>query len=151
MPRKKRNTCRQCGNEPARATYIYCSNACQLEYQYHDYVRKWKKGHVSGLQQIGVVSGYVKRYLREKYGNKCCVCGWAQINPVTGQVPLVADHIDGNWKNNTEGNLRLVCPNCDALSSTYAGLNRGHGRKGRTVSKRVLEGKTIAQRARVSL
>ena len=57
-------------------------------------------------------------------------------NPKTGKVPLVADHIDGNWQNNIEENLRLICPNCDSLSPTYAALNKGHGRKHRRPSKR---------------
>ena len=53
---------------------------------------------------------------------------------------LVADHIDGDWRNNVENNLRLICPNCDSLTSTYAALNRGNGRKNRAISKRAKEG-----------
>ena len=143
MPKKDRKKCLVCGKETARAGYTYCSNACQIEYQYVAYIEKWKAGKESGLQGLGIVSRHVKRYLRRKFRNKCCVCGWAKINPITGQVPLVADHIDGNWRNNSESNLRLICPNCDALTSTYAGLNRGNGRKGRVVSKRVIEGRLI--------
>ena len=86
-----------------------------------------------------MVSRYVKRYLREKFNNKCCLCGWAEINISTGQIPLVADHIDGNWRNNIDSNLRLICPNCDSLLPTYAGLNLGNGRNQRRVSKRVEE------------
>ncbi len=104
------------------------------------YIEKWKTGKESGLKTIGIVSRPIKRYLRRKFGDKCCLCGWAEVNVKTGKVPLVADHIDGNWRNNTEGNLRLICPNCDALSPTYAGLNKGNGRKDRVVSKRAKEG-----------
>jgi hypothetical protein len=96
---------------------------------------------VTGLQSLGIVSTYIKRYLRKKFGDKCCLCGWSVINVKTGKVPLVADHIDGNWRNNTENNLRLICPNCDAISPTYAGLNRGKGRKHRVVSRRAIEGR----------
>lgn len=147
MPKKPRERCLSCNKETPRAEYKYCSNACQIEYQYQSYIEKWKAGKVGGLQNIGVVSGYIKRYLRRKFGNCCCLCGWSKINPKTGQVPLVADHIDGNWRNNIESNLRLLCPNCDSLTPTYAGLNRGNGRKGRVLSKRVKEGRLLIKTA----
>lgn len=47
---------------------------------------------------------------------------------MTGKVPVVADHIDGDWQNNRPENLRLLCPNCDSLQPTYGGLNKGNGR-----------------------
>jgi hypothetical protein len=143
IPKKPKEKCLSCGKETARAGYKYCSNACQIEYQYQSYIRKWKVGEVNGLQGIGIVSRHLKRYLRRKFGNKCCLCGWSKINSKTGQVPLVADHIDGNWRNNIESNLRLICPNCDALTPTYAGLNRRNGRKGRVLSKRAKEGRLL--------
>ena len=141
MLKKPRSKCLSCGKKTSRAGCKYCSNACQVEYQYVSYVKRWKAGEVSGLQGLGIVSGHVKRYLRRKFGNKCCLCGWAEINSKTRLVPLVADHIDGNWRNNIERNLRLLCPNCDSLTPTYAGLNRGNGRKNRVLSKRAKEGR----------
>lgn len=145
MPRLKRikGKCLKCGGEPARARYTYCSNLCQLAYQHNRYIREWKAGKISGLSRLGTVSTHVKRYLRDKYSNQCVLCGWSQKNGATGQVPLVADHIDGDWRNNTEHNLRLVCPNCDALSPTYAALNKGKGRINRTKSKRSIEARSF--------
>lgn len=35
------------------------------------------------------------------------------------------DHIDGNTENNVKENLRLLCCNCHALTSTYKGKNIG--------------------------
>ncbi len=145
-PKKIRQKCLCCEKETARAGYTYCSNACQLEYQRQDYLKNWKEGKVSGLQSLGIVSVHIKRFLRKKYDDKCCLCGWSKINPKTGVVPLVADHIDGNWRNNVEINLRLICPNCDSLTATYAGLNRGNGRRNRVLSKRAKEGRLLSAR-----
>ncbi len=150
MPKKPREKCLICIKETARAKYKYCSNACQMEYQYQSYIKKWQDGAVNGLQGLGIVSSYVKKYLRRKFGNKCCLCGWSEINPKHTQVPLVADHIDGNWRNNIEDNLRLLCPNCDSLTPTYAGLNRGNGRKSRVLSNRAIEGRLLSKNAGVT-
>lgn len=144
MPKKPRANCLACSQETGRFGYKYCSNKCQKAYEHNAYIEKWKKGEVSGLQLgMATVSSYVKRYLREKYDNKCCMCGWSEINPYSKIVPLVADHIDGDWTNNTEKNLRLLCPNCDSLTATYAGLNKGRGRKNRVVSQRVKRGRAL--------
>ena len=143
MPKKPRKKCLSCGKETPRPGYKYCSNKCQQEFQYQSYIEKWKNGEIKGLNSLGLVSSYIKKYLRRKFGNKCCLCGWSKINPKTGQVPLIADHIDGNWRNNIESNLRLICSNCDSLTPTYAGLNKGNGRKDRALSKRAKEGRSL--------
>ena len=148
MPKKIRPKCPVCAEEPARSFYKYCSNTCQQKFQRQAYIEKWRTGKETGLIALGVVSQQVKKYLREKYENKCCLCGWAQVNSKTGLVPLVADHIDGNWRNNYEENLRLLCPNCDSLTPTYAALNKGNGRPGRTLSKRIIEGRVLSRESR---
>ncbi|WP_098898792.1 HNH endonuclease signature motif containing protein [Streptomyces sp. st77] len=42
-------------------------------------------------------------------------------------LPLEVDHIDGNWRNNQQQNLRLLCPNCHSTTDMY----RGRGKRRR--------------------
>lgn len=39
-------------------------------------------------------------------------------------IPLELDHIDGNHQNNALQNLRLLCPNCHALTPTFRDKNK---------------------------
>jgi hypothetical protein len=149
-PKKPRIPCPICGKEPARSFYKYCSNICQQKYQQNKIIQDWKDGKTTGLQTLGIVTKPIKRYLRDKFGNKCCLCGWSKVNQKTGKVPLVADHIDGNWRNNSESNLRLICPNCDALLPTFSALNKGKGRGNRAQSKRSVEAKELLSKSHLS-
>ena len=54
-----------------------------------------------------------------------------ETNKHTGNIPLEIEHKDGNYANNSEDNLELLCPNCHSLTATYKGANRGNGRKAR--------------------
>lgn len=107
----------------------FCSNKCQVKYQYKLYIDKWKKGNVSGNRGISTknISAHLRRYLVIKYGERCSLCGWNKRH-VKGYVPLEIDHIDGNSENNIENNLRLLCPNCHSLTLSYKNLNKGRGR-----------------------
>ena len=126
---KQKHFCQNCGKE-IKSKNKYCSQKCASEFRYNDYINKWKSGTVSGIRGYGI-SNRVRRYLFEKYDNQCTKCGWSEINPVTGKIPLEVHHIDGNYLHNTEDNLTLLCPNCHALTPTYKATNRGNGRKGR--------------------
>jgi hypothetical protein len=39
-------------------------------------------------------------------------------------IPIELDHIDGDHDNNELSNLRILCPNCHALTSTYRGRHK---------------------------
>ena len=123
--------CLNCGKELSARAKKFCNNKCQSDYQYHQWVLRWKEGLESGITGQYQISHYLRRYLKEKFDNKCSKCGWSNINPYTNEVPLEVEHIDGNYLNNSEENLDLLCPNCHSLTATYKGANRGNGRKAR--------------------
>lgn len=124
--------CKNCGNKTKdRHSLLYCSHKCQFDFQYKQYIEKWKNGLVTGRSGKLDMSNHVRRYLFEKYSSMCSVCGWSAVNPYSNKIPLEIEHIDGDYMNCTEENLTLLCPNCHALTSTFRGLNRGNGRKNR--------------------
>lgn len=53
---------------------------------------------------------------------KCAICG-CDGNWVAGKIALELDHINGINDDNRLENLRYLCPNCHAASSTYCGKN----------------------------
>lgn len=129
---KKPGNCLNCGKKLLRSKLKYCSVPCNKEYNYENYIERWQKGEIDGSRKPYGVSYYIRRYLFEKYENRCCKCGWSKVNKFSGKVPLEINHINGNWKNNKEENLELICPNCHSLTKNYKFLNNGKGRKERS-------------------
>lgn len=115
-----------------RRSARYCSQKCQLENQYEEYIARWLTGEIEGTTtSFDKPSVHIRRYLMETGGFQCGICGWGERNPRTGRVPLHVDHIDGDARNNRPENLRLLCPNHHALTETYGNANHGKGRAGR--------------------
>lgn len=135
---KKRDPifCPICGKETINHTRT-CSLKCDAEYRYREYIKRWKAGLETGMKGTTSISSFIRRYILEKYNNKCAKCGWCEINPTTGKSPLEIEHIDGNFMNNNENNLILLCPNCHSLTPTYRSLNSGHGRPNRRKYKSI--------------
>lgn len=120
--------CLNCTTETKKK---YCCGLCQQEYQRKCYIERWKQGLESGNRGELQISTHIRRYLFDKFGSKCTKCGWCEVNPFTGRIPLDVEHIDGNPYNNEESNLTLLCPNCHSLTGSYKSLNKGNGRKNR--------------------
>ena len=128
LPRSKPHRCEICGKPLKKNASFCCSRACIVEKRFREWIKRWKAGEETGLRGGVGVSARIRKYLKLNQGDACAICGWAEVNPATGLVPLHLDHKDGNWRNNNPDNLWLICPNHHALTSTYGSLNRGHGR-----------------------
>lgn len=101
--------------------------------------RKWRKGIPNGntsrlipLDEVLVKGRYtdsgtlrqrlIKLGILEK---KCSRCGLSEWQGE--ELPLSLDHIDGDYYNNLIENLRILCPNCHALTPTWCGRNKKYG------------------------
>lgn len=63
------------------------------------------------------------RLLNEKIKPRQCEqCKLTEWN--NKKIPLELDHIDGNPYNHVLKNLRFLCPNCHAQTSTHRGRNK---------------------------
>lgn len=115
--------CKICNKVLTGNKQLVCSNECRSNYNYIEYIKRWKLGKETGSFSNGRYHKYIKRYLFAKFGSKCTRCGWSGRNEVTGNIMLEVEHLDGNQFNNIETNLDLICPNCHSLTSTFRGAN----------------------------
>lgn len=120
-------------NKPLVRGIKYCSNACQADKQYEDYIHLWLSGKKDGGRgkTVRTLSRHVRRYMLESAGYACSQCGWSKTNPRGNFSPLEIDHKDGDSENNHRDNLRVLCPNCHSLTENYRNLNVGFGREWR--------------------
>lgn len=102
----------------------FCSIECAGAYRSKQLIQDWIEGKESGSQKNGGLKGSIRTYLILKENKSCSLCGWNKINPITQKSPLEVDHIDGDAFNNRPENLRILCPNCHSLTSTYKALNK---------------------------
>ena len=124
--------CLNCGKELTKeqSDNKFCCQSCFSEYREKQYISDWQNGDISGLVGSNQLSKVIRRYLLKKNNYKCELCGWGEQNPYTLTYPLEIHHIDGNYQNNKEDNLQVLCPNCHSLTKDYRGAKtRGTGRQ----------------------
>lgn len=102
----------------------FCGSKCSAQYRSKELINDWLSGNNPGSQKNGGVKSSIRNYLLELANHSCSECGWNKVNPITNKSPLEVDHIDGDAFNNRPDNLRVLCPNCHSLTSTYKALNK---------------------------
>ena len=111
----------------------FCDNACQGLF-------KWFNETVGRIERGEVSDGApaLKKYLIEKFGEKCSECG--QENSWNNKrLVLQLDHIDGNSDNNFPSNIRLLCPNCHSQTENFGSKGKGSRYKKYTKRNKYLQ------------
>jgi hypothetical protein len=116
--KRKPRYCPVCGKETPSRGNIFCK-----PYGKCDAIYRMNRSRELGLP---IVRSHVRRYLILTRGYKCESCGLTEWKGTP--IPLESHHKDGNYRNNEENNLELLCPNCHSITDTYRGKNRNKGR-----------------------
>ena len=122
--------CKKCGKilTQEQRNNIYCSQECANSVRKENKIQDWLNGEYNGVIGSNQLSKTIRDYLLEKNNYSCELCGWNKINPVTNKCPLEIHHKDGNYLNNSEENLQVLCPNCHSLTENYKALNKNSDR-----------------------
>lgn len=128
--RSEKRICVFCGRETKNQKF--CNKRCFSDHK----IQTTKKLIEQGKK---VKDNTFKNYLIEKNGHKCQMCGIIEWGGKP--ILLILDHVNGNSEDGSLDNLRLICSNCDTLTPTYKGRNKGNGRYLR--KQRYLEGKSF--------
>jgi len=119
---KTNKFCLNCGEPIEKCRRKYCSSDCA-------HIHRKEMARTQALENLvngSLTDGNARSWFRKLFEHKCAICGLSEWRGE--EIPLVVDHIDGNYKNNFLNNLRIICCNCDGLLPTYRSRNRGNGR-----------------------
>lgn len=112
--------CLGCGEkreEPLKYKPNFCSLQCFGEFRARQAYDRWLAG-----DPVFDTRSAAKRAVVRRDGWKCSSC---HLDEWLGEpIPLEVDHINGVANDHRSVNLRLLCPNCHAMTETYKGKKR---------------------------
>jgi hypothetical protein len=116
--------CLYCSKKLDKRNKLFCSNLCQGKNTRKKIVDKWLNNEISACSgKTFLIRPAIRNFLIEENEYKCSKCGWGEVNPTSKNVPLEIDHINGDASDGSFKNLRVLCPNCHSLTSTFRNLN----------------------------
>jgi len=121
--RIKISKCLEC-DQDIKYKNKFCNNTCQQLYQRKKIYQKIEDGTYAAVDLR-----ICKKYLIEINGEKCVECGWKEKNEFSKTIPLEVHHVDCNPDNNQINNLKLLCPNCHALTKNWKAIKSSEGVK----------------------
>lgn len=124
-----KTNCLRCNKKNSIRDAKYCSLVCYAENKREAVLKRWEENPRSIIKLD--ISKTIRKLLLEKANYKCSNCGFSGNNPISGKSILQVDHINGDPSDHSESNLRVLCPNCHAMTETYGHLNLGKGRRSR--------------------
>jgi hypothetical protein len=102
----------------------YCSRSCQNNKRRQEVRQEWYLDASKGSNPDGSLRVICRKIILEDNHHRCSKCGWSEVS-ANQTIPVEVDHIDGNWRNNDYKNLRVLCPNCHALTPNWKAYNKG--------------------------
>jgi hypothetical protein len=120
--------CQFCGEVFLFEKYQQCGVHARDCMTKEEKIKIWLEGKHDGKRGKTQTATWIREYVLDFFDNKCCLCGWGEINPYTLKIPLELNHKDGDYSNNKIENLEILCPNCHSLTVSYKGANKKEGR-----------------------
>lgn len=125
--------CKECGisfKPKYGSKGLFCSAKCSADNRYTEYINRWLDGKEAGCGGKTLdLSHYIIRFLRTTRGSACEECGWDKLHPVDNRPLTEIDHTDGDASNCRPENLKILCPNCHAMTPTFRARNKNSARK----------------------
>jgi hypothetical protein len=132
--------CKNCGRDfhNSHSITLCCSPECATKLRWKEHCEKIEKqGYFYPINHNKLVnSKSVRKYLIEKYGNKCFLCNLNASDWHGSPLVLIVDHINGHANDWGISNIRLVCPNCDTQLPTFKARNKGNCTRKYTITQR---------------
>lgn len=107
---------------------------CHKQIQDDEKIKVWKETGSTGCGVSTTLRNCIRDYILNKQDGECAIC---HMPPIWNGMELrfILDHFDGDASNDSEDNLRLICPNCDSQLDTYKARNKESARNHRRISK----------------